>query len=86
MHRANYRGMKTLTSVPSRNGSQQTARRAYQKREACVALGGISLATLDRWIRAGRIRALKPAGGIVLIPADEIERFLAGAESNAATA
>jgi excisionase family DNA binding protein len=74
-------------SLSSRSANQATPRRAYKKREACAALGGISSSTLDRWLRSGKLRAIKPAGGIVLIPADEIERFLASiGESEAANA
>ncbi len=76
--------MSTQNALLSKVANQCVPRRAaYPKNEARALLGGISTATLDRWIKDGKLRALKPGNGIVLIPETEIQRFLG---SDAATA
>src|SRR5919204_1678404 len=55
-------------------------RLSYTAAEAARALG-ISLDTLRRWDRAGRIRTERDAANRRLVPASEIER-LKGAESD----
>jgi molybdopterin-binding protein len=52
-------------------------RNAYSAAEAARALG-ISLDTLRRWDRAGRIRTLRDAANRRLVPAAEIERLKGG--------
>jgi excisionase family DNA binding protein len=44
-------------------------------REAAVALG-ISYATLKRWVRDGKIRTIKTAGGHHRLPESEVDRYL----------
>jgi molybdopterin-binding protein len=55
-------------------------RRAYTAAEAARALG-ISIDTLRRWDRSGRIRTQRDAANRRLVPAAEIER-LKGADSD----
>src|SRR5512132_455640 len=52
-------------------------RRAYTAAEAARALG-ISLDTLRRWDRAGRIRTERDAANRRIVPAAEIERLKGG--------
>jgi molybdopterin-binding protein len=52
---------------------------AYTAGEAARALG-ISLDTLRRWDREGRIRTRRDAANRRLVPASEIERLRGGAE------
>lgn len=49
---------------------------AYSRYEAADALG-IGVKTLDRWIRAGRIRSVKVSSR-VFIPATSLEALLEG--------
>jgi molybdopterin-binding protein len=51
-----------------------TDRALYTASEAARVLG-ISLDTLRRWDKAGRIRTERDAGNRRLVPADEIERL-----------
>lgn len=51
-----------------------TERALYSASEAARALG-ISLDTLRRWDKAGRIRTERDAGNRRVVPADEIERL-----------
>jgi molybdopterin-binding protein len=51
-----------------------TERAFYTASEAARVLG-ISLDTLRRWDKAGRIRTERDAGNRRLVPADEIERL-----------
>jgi excisionase family DNA binding protein len=53
-----------------------TAPRAYSQADARELLGSISRTTLYRLICAGKIRAIK-IGGRLMIPSDEIERIVA---------
>ncbi len=54
----------------------QTEKDAYSKKEAASRLG-LGAMTLHRLTKDGTIRTVK-AGGRVLIPRSELERFLAG--------
>jgi excisionase family DNA binding protein len=49
--------------------------RAYSQADARELLGGICRTTLYRLICAGKIRAIK-IGGRLMIPSDEIERIV----------
>jgi molybdopterin-binding protein len=51
-----------------------SGRALYSASEAARALG-ISLDTLRRWDKAGRIRTERDAGNRRVVPADEIERL-----------
>jgi molybdopterin-binding protein len=55
------------------------ARALYSASEAARALG-ISLDTLRRWDKAGRIRTERDAGNRRVVPADEIERLRGGVD------
>jgi DNA binding domain, excisionase family len=46
-------------------------------REACQRLG-ISYSTLSRWVREGRIRAVRTAGGKYRVPESEVRRIAEG--------
>ena len=46
-------------------------------REVCQRLG-ISYSTLSRWVREGRIRAIRTAGGVFRIPESEVRRIAEG--------
>ncbi len=54
------------------------ARKAYTASEAARALG-ISLDTLRRWDRQGRIRVRRDAANRRVVPAREVERLRGGA-------
>ena len=54
-------------------------RQTYSASEAARALG-ISLDTLRRWDREGRIRTLRDKGNRRLVPAAEVERLRGGGE------
>ncbi len=54
--------------------------RTYTAAEAARALG-ISLDTLRRWDRAGRIRTQRDASNRRIVPAAEIDRLKGGAEA-----
>jgi molybdopterin-binding protein len=55
------------------------ARQVYTAAEAARALG-ISLDTLRRWDREGRIRTQRDRGNRRVVPASEIERLRGGGE------
>jgi molybdopterin-binding protein len=57
------------------------ARERYTASEAARALG-ISLDTLRRWDRAGRIRVERDAANRRVVPAAEIERLKGGGEEH----
>jgi excisionase family DNA binding protein len=46
-------------------------------REVCQRLG-ISYSTLSRWVREGRIRAIRTAGGKFRVPESEVKRIAEG--------
>jgi len=46
-------------------------------REVCQRLG-VSYSTLSRWVREGRIRAIRTAGGVFRIPESEVRRIAEG--------
>jgi excisionase family DNA binding protein len=46
-------------------------------KEVCRRLG-ISYPTLSRWVREGRIRAIRTAGGVFRIPESEVRRIAEG--------
>jgi len=46
-------------------------------KEVCQRLG-ISYSTLSRWVREGRIRAIRTAGGKFRIPESEVRRIAEG--------
>ena len=54
-------------------------RQTYSASEAARALG-ISLDTLRRWDREGRIRTLRDKGNRRLVPAAEVDRLRGGGE------
>jgi len=51
-----------------------TAERLLRPKEACQRLG-ISYPTLARWVREGKIRAVRTAGGKYRIPESEVMRI-----------
>jgi excisionase family DNA binding protein len=51
--------------------------RLLRPKEACQRLG-ISYPTLARWVREGRIRAIRTAGGKYRIPESEVRRIAEG--------
>jgi len=46
-------------------------------KEVCRRLG-ISYSTLSRWVREGRIRAIRTAGGVFRVPESEVRRVAEG--------
>ena len=54
-----------------------TAERLLRPKEACQRLG-ISYPTLARWVREGKIRAVRTAGGKYRIPESEVMRIAEG--------
>jgi len=54
-----------------------TTERLLRPKEACQRLG-ISYPTLARWVREGRIRAVRTAGGKYRIPESEVRRIAEG--------
>jgi len=52
--------------------------RLLRPKEACQRLG-ISYPTLARWVREGKIRAIRTAGGKYRIPESEVRRIAEGA-------
>ena len=54
-----------------------TAERLLRPKEACQRLG-ISYPTLARWVREGKIRAVRTAGGTYRIPESEVMRIAEG--------
>jgi excisionase family DNA binding protein len=51
--------------------------RLLRPKEVCKRLG-ISYPTLSRWVREGRIRAIRTAGGVFRIPESEVRRIAEG--------
>jgi excisionase family DNA binding protein len=51
--------------------------RLLRPKEVCQRLG-ISYSTLSRWVREGRIRAIRTAGGVFRIPESEVRRIAEG--------
>jgi excisionase family DNA binding protein len=51
--------------------------RLLRPKEACHRLG-ISHSTLSRWVREGRIRAVRTAGGVFRVPESEVRRIAEG--------
>ncbi|MGC9072290.1 MAG: excisionase family DNA-binding protein, partial [Acidilobus sp.] len=56
--------------------------RLLRPREACQLLG-ISYSTLLRWVREGKVRAVRTEGGKYRIPYSEVRRYLEGREGGA---
>ena len=54
-----------------------TTERLLRPKEACQRLG-ISYPTLARWVKEGRIRAVRTAGGKYRIPESEVRRIAEG--------
>jgi putative resolvase len=57
--------------VPTASGPSE---RLLRPREVCRRLG-ISYSTLSRWVREGRIRAVRTAGGKYRVPESEVRRL-----------
>ena len=55
--------------------------RLLRPKEACQRLG-ISYPTLARWVREGRIKAIRTAGGKYRIPESEVRRIAEGAPTS----
>jgi len=51
--------------------------RLLRPKEVCQRLG-ISYSTLSRWVREGRIRAIRTAGGKYRVPESEVRRVAEG--------
>jgi excisionase family DNA binding protein len=51
--------------------------RLLRPKEVCRRLG-ISYSTLSRWVREGRIRAIRTAGGVFRVPESEVRRVAEG--------
>ncbi len=56
----------------------EPSERLLRPKEACQRLG-ISYPTLARWVREGKIRAVRTAGGKYRIPESEVRRIAEGA-------
>jgi excisionase family DNA binding protein len=54
-----------------------SSERLLRPKEVCERLG-ISYSTLSRWVREGRIRAIRTAGGVFRIPESEVRRIAEG--------
>lgn len=54
--------------------------RLLRPKEACKLLG-VSYTTLRRWIREGRVKAVRTVGGKYRVPESEVRRILSGAET-----
>jgi excisionase family DNA binding protein len=54
-----------------------SSERLLRPKEVCQRLG-ISYSTLSRWVREGRIRAIRTAGGKFRIPESEVRRIAEG--------
>jgi len=57
--------------------SESSEERLLRPKEVCQRLG-ISYSTLSRWVREGRIRAVRTAGGVFRIPESEVRRIAEG--------
>jgi excisionase family DNA binding protein len=55
----------------------ELSERLLRPREVCQRLG-ISYSTLSRWVREGRIKAIRTAGGKYRIPESEVRRIAEG--------
>ncbi len=55
----------------------ELSERLLRPREVCQKLG-ISYSTLSRWVREGRIKAIRTAGGKYRIPESEVRRIAEG--------
>jgi excisionase family DNA binding protein len=55
----------------------ESSERLLRPREVCRRLG-ISYSTLSRWVREGRIRAVRTAGGKYRVPESEVRRIAEG--------
>jgi len=55
--------------------------RLLRPKEACRLLG-VSYVTLRRWIKEGKIRAVRTLGGKYRIPESEVKRLLSGVETS----
>jgi excisionase family DNA binding protein len=55
----------------------ESSERLLRPKEVCRRLG-ISYSTLSRWVREGRIRAIRTAGGVFRIPESEVRRIAEG--------
>ena len=60
--------------VPAISGPSE---KLLRPKEVCQRLG-ISYSTLSRWVREGRIRAIRTAGGVFRIPESEVRRIAEG--------
>jgi excisionase family DNA binding protein len=54
-----------------------SSERLLRPKEVCQRLG-ISYSTLSRWVREGRIRAIRTAGGKYRVPESEVRRIAEG--------
>jgi len=54
-----------------------SSERLLRPKEVCQRLG-ISYSTLSRWVREGRIRAIRTAGGKFRVPESEVRRIAEG--------
>jgi excisionase family DNA binding protein len=57
--------------------SESSEERLLRPKEVCQRLG-ISYSTLSRWVREGRIRAVRTAGGVFRVPESEVRRIAEG--------
>jgi excisionase family DNA binding protein len=57
--------------------SESSEERLLRPGEVCRRLG-ISYSTLSRWVREGRIRAVRTAGGVFRVPESEVRRIAEG--------
>jgi excisionase family DNA binding protein len=55
----------------------ESSERLLRPKEVCQRLG-ISYSTLSRWVREGRIRAIRTAGGVFRVPESEVRRIAEG--------
>jgi len=55
----------------------ELSERLLRPKEVCQRLG-ISYSTLSRWVREGRIRAIRTAGGKYRVPESEVRRIAEG--------
>jgi putative resolvase len=57
--------------------SESSEERLLRPGEVCRRLG-ISYSTLSRWVREGRIKAVRTAGGVFRVPESEVRRIAEG--------
>jgi len=55
----------------------ESSERLLRPKEVCQRLG-ISYSTLSRWVREGRVRAVRTAGGKFRVPESEVRRIAEG--------